>query len=305
MHPGGSESENRPSLKAQPGSANQIYISTAYFPPGFLQDRAAFRAGLPGASTIQSHHGDHRIEGVDADEHDIEWYLHVIPLDSARTSEEDETSKLWSDLREPSPAAPDRDVSLATGDGLDLPFEPSAPTTHSFTLRASSREVTNSPAPETLLSTTATNTSIPTSASPASSTQVPLSYQPSLRGCDFCPEIFLGVDDLVDHIESAHHRGGRFHCKTCKVHFGLKKDFRRHLESAKLHPLSRIRCRCEMLFRKDKFRNHLKRKKPCDPVVPFLCSCGHSVDSGGSNAVVRMLQHVDSCGRRRPGWPKK
>lgn len=264
-----------------------------------------FRAGLPGASNIQSHHDDHRIEGVDADEHDVEWYLYVYSLNSARTSERVETSEPWSDLREPPPAAPDRDVSLATGNGLDLPFEPSAPSTHSFTSRALFREVTNSPAPETLPSTTATNTSIPSSASPASSTQAPLSYQPNLRGCDFCAEIFLGVDELVDHVESAHHRGGRYHCKTCKVHFGLKKDFRRHLESAKLHPLSRIRCRCEMLFRKDKFRNHLKRKKPCDTVVPFLCHCGHTVDSGGPDAVFRMLQHVDSCGRRRPGRPKK
>lgn len=204
---------------------------------------------------------------------------------------------------EQSPAA-----TPASSDG-DLPSEQSIPTGYSFNF---TNRTTSSPETDTgpLLSTASKNpgsqiAESPSSASCATSTHTSPADSPFLYTCDFCHNTFVSLCQLVDHIELKHRRGKRFCCRTCNVDFGLKKDFRRHLETAKPHQLSAIRCRCKKLLRKDKFRNHLQRKKPCDNVVHFLCYCGHSVDSSTLDAVSTIVQHIGDCGRGRPGRPKK
>ncbi|KAL7962528.1 hypothetical protein V8C34DRAFT_270667 [Trichoderma compactum] len=205
---------------------------------------------------------------------------------------------------EKSPAAADRDITPAFSDGDLLP-EPSIPTCYSFnfTNRTTSWPETNTstasedPGPRIAES--------PSSASPATSTHTSVADLPFFYTCDFCRDTFFNLGQLIDHIELNHRRGRRFYCRTCNADFGLKKDFRRHLETAKPHQLSAIRCRCKKLLRKDKFRNHLQRKKPCDTIAHFLCYCGHSVDSSTLDAVSRIVQHIGDCGRGRPGRPKK
>ncbi|KAL6795813.1 hypothetical protein GGI42DRAFT_332150 [Trichoderma sp. SZMC 28013] len=212
-------------------------------------------------------------------------------------------------MSEQSLAAADRDVTPAFSDGLQLLSEPSILTGYSFNFTigtTSSLETHTCP----LLSTAsedpgpqiAENSS---SASPATSNYASPSDLPSFYTCDFCQDTFFNFGQLIDHIWLKHRQGRRFHCRTCNVDFGLRKDLRRHLESAKPHQSSAIRCRCQKLFRKDKFRNHLQNKKPCKTIVHFLCHCGHSVDSSTLDAVSRIVQHIGDCGRGRPGRPKK
>ncbi|KAL6798615.1 hypothetical protein J3E68DRAFT_400301 [Trichoderma sp. SZMC 28012] len=207
---------------------------------------------------------------------------------------------------ERSPAAADRDITPAVSDG-DLLSEPSIPTGYSFNF--TNRTITP---PEKDTSTASEDpgpgpriAESPSSASPATSTHTSRADSPFFYTCDFCRDTFINLGQLIDHIELKHRLGRRFYCKTCHVSFGLKKDFRRHLETAKPHQLSAIRCRCKKLLRKDKFRNHLQRKKPCDTIAHFLCYCGHSVDSSTPDAVSRIVYHIGDCGRGRPGRPKK
>ncbi|KAF3062699.1 hypothetical protein CFAM422_010808, partial [Trichoderma lentiforme] len=256
-------------------------------------------AGRPGAPNIQGHHDDHHIECVDADEHNLTWYLDL--LDTTGSDKHFGASELWRGTCEQLPAVADRDITPALSDGLDLLPEPSIPTSYSFNFTSGT---TSSPEADIfpILSTVSEDPGpqIAEHSSSASPADLPLFHT-----CDFCHDTFSNLGQLIDHIELKHRRGRRFYCRTCDMDFGLKKDFRRHLESAKPHQLSAIRCRCHKLFRKDKFRNHLQRKKPCDNIVHFLCFCGHSVDSNALDAVSRIVQHIGDCGRGRPGRPKK
>ncbi|KAL6819532.1 hypothetical protein J3E69DRAFT_342871 [Trichoderma sp. SZMC 28015] len=202
-------------------------------------------------------------------------------------------------------AAADRDIAPAFIDGLDLLPEPSIPTGYSFHFTngtASSLEIDTLIASEDQSPQSAES---PSSASPATSTHTSRADSPFFYTCDFCRDTFFNLGQLIDHIELKHRLGRRIYCKTCNVSFGLKKDFRRHLETAKPHQLSAIRCRCKKLLRKDKFRNHLQRKKPCDTIAHFLCYCRHGVDSSTPDAVSMIVQHIGDCGRGRPGRPKK
>lgn len=259
-------------------------------------------AGLSGAPNIQGHHDDHNIERVDADEHNLIWYLDLI--DTTGSNKHSGVSELWSGMCEQLPTTASRDITSASSDG-DLLSEPSIPTGYSFNF--TNRTISS---PETDTSTASEDpgpriAESPSSASPATSTHTSQADLPVFYTCDFCHDTFVNLCQLIDHIELKHRRGRRFYCRTCNVDFGLKKDFRRHLETAKPHQLSVIRCRCQKLLRKDKFRNHLRRKKPCDNIVHFLCYCGHSVDSRALDAVSRIVQHISDCGRGRPGRPKK
>ncbi|KAL6901513.1 hypothetical protein GGI43DRAFT_403194 [Trichoderma evansii] len=110
---------------------------------------------------------------------------------------------------------------------------------------------------------------------------------------------------LVDNANSSHYQRRRYHCPECDVDFGLKKDLQRHFETTKAHRSSAIQCHCKQLFsRKDKFYEHV-RKRPCDPVVPFFCSCGYRIESSSPDSVGLILEHVKLCGQRKRGRPKK
>ncbi|KAL6901515.1 hypothetical protein GGI43DRAFT_403200 [Trichoderma evansii] len=96
------------------------------------------------------------------------------------------------------------------------------------------------------------------------------------------------------------------HCPSCNMDFKLEKDLRRHFKTAWAHRLSSFQCCCKLLFgRKENFRNHIKRGKPCDTIVPFLCSCRWRVDSGSPDSISLILEHIGPCGQRKRGRPKK
>jgi uncharacterized C2H2 Zn-finger protein len=125
-----------------------------------------------------------------------------------------------------------------------------------------------------------------------------------LCGHNECQAAFPDVDLLISHIESSH-PAQLYTCGNCNAisGFKLRKDFRRHLTATKAHALG-FRCRCAQAYpRKEKFRAHVSRET-CLGRAPYICACGHSIDSQSEHAVSQIRSHVDNCGRRQRGRPR-
>ncbi|KAL7900655.1 hypothetical protein HDV64DRAFT_195827 [Trichoderma sp. TUCIM 5745] len=120
------------------------------------------------------------------------------------------------------------------------------------------------------------------------------------------PQPCTSYSDVVNNSDSSHSQGRRYHCAECDRLFKLEKDFRRHVETTKAHQLAVFQCCCmHTSGRKDNFLQHVERKKPCIPAVPFVCSCGYRIESNSPDAVALLLKHVKPCGQRKRGRPKK
>jgi hypothetical protein len=108
------------------------------------------------------------------------------------------------------------------------------------------------------------------------------------------------------YVDAPHNQGGRYHCTECNRPFRLEKDFRRHVETTKAHRSAVFQCCCTHTSgRKDNFLKHIERKKPCNPTVPFICSCGYRIESDSPDAISLLLKHIKPCGQRKRGRPKK
>lgn len=111
-------------------------------------------------------------------------------------------------------------------------------------------------------------------------------------------------DDVVHNTGSLHDEGVQYHCPECNVDFKVEASLRRHIRTANAHVSSAFQCRCARLVsRKDNFRRHIKGKRFCEPIVPFLCSCGHQVESSKPDSISLILEHIKDCGRKR-GRPR-
>lgn len=120
------------------------------------------------------------------------------------------------------------------------------------------------------------------------------------------PEPYMNCSDIVSNAGLSQSQGGRYHCLECHRPFKLKKDLRRHFETTKAHQPAIFQCCCAHTSgRKDNFLKHIEKKKPCNPTVPFICSCGYEVESNSPNAIILLLEHVKPCGQRKRGRPKK
>ncbi|KAL7925758.1 hypothetical protein ACQKWADRAFT_199921 [Trichoderma austrokoningii] len=130
-----------------------------------------------------------------------------------------------------------------------------------------------------------------------------LPFSPDRSAFDFHTE---NSDVIVDNADASHGQGGPHHCLECNRSFRLEKDLRRHRETTKAHQAAVFQCCCTYTSgRKDTFLKHVERKTPCSPVVPFICSCGYSIESSSSDAIALLLEHVKPCGQRKRGRPKK
>lgn len=131
-----------------------------------------------------------------------------------------------------------------------------------------------------------------------SSSALPFSPAP-----DLCIEY---SDTMVDNTDPSHGQGGLYHCLECNRPFRFEKDLRRHRETTKAHQAAVFQCCCSHTSgRKDNFLKHVERKKPCSPIVPFICSCGYMIESSSLDAISRLLTHIKPCGQRKRGRPKK
>ncbi|KAH9885007.1 hypothetical protein F4778DRAFT_761614 [Xylariomycetidae sp. FL2044] len=116
----------------------------------------------------------------------------------------------------------------------------------------------------------------------------------------------------VDHLVSAHSAlcptTDQYHCgRSLCAKFKSRKDFKRHLESNKLHCQAHYLCRCGTPFpRKDKFRNHFKRQA-CETAASakYVCACGYEVLPSLRNAASMLESHLDQCNKGKRGRPKK
>ncbi|PTB41609.1 hypothetical protein M441DRAFT_46744 [Trichoderma asperellum CBS 433.97] len=149
--------------------------------------------------------------------------------------------------------------------------------------------------------------SIPNNGTPSFAADTPRPKTPTTTS-NLSPAPFLrdqsGPNSRRNHINNAVDNTGLLHNQDCNADFKLEKTLRRHIETANAHRLSAFQCCCELSFgRKDNFRSHLERKKPCDPIAPFLCSCGYQVESSNQDSVGLILKHIKACGRKR-GRPK-
>ncbi|KAH7211402.1 hypothetical protein DER44DRAFT_194408 [Fusarium oxysporum] len=120
---------------------------------------------------------------------------------------------------------------------------------------------------------------------------------PTSRPCDFCGALFDDAAYLCTHIVSHHSTSKPFHCGrgTCETHSG-KRSLERHLTIT--HFCAVYICCCGYSSRKDKHCEHL-RKHACVG-NSYRCRCGHTEDNKHAHKV-----HIDECGKRKKGRPKK
>jgi hypothetical protein len=260
-------------------------------------------------SNILSYYEGRSIGHEDSsEESEVEYLLNVLSEDKARSLEEIEDFEPGSDLYERSSDSLNRDISFAASDGFELISE--LPISILYIRSPACESTSNEETPwletETPKPAISTNTSPPSFTLPISSNLVLLADQPVSFACNSCSGNFPNASQLVDHIVSSHYQDGRYHCSKCNVDIGLKKDLQRHFETTETHRLSAIRCRCSLSFgRKDKFCEHLQRKKPCDSILSFSCFCGHRIESSSPDSTNRILEHIKPCGQRKRGRPKR
>jgi hypothetical protein len=114
-----------------------------------------------------------------------------------------------------------------------------------------------------------------------------------------CPAFFYNPNLMhcSSHLVSWHKISSPFHCgtKACRTHKELR-SLKRHLMSIHLRAL--YVCCCGHSSRKDKHCDHLRRNTWVGH--SYRCNCGYINYDKSAHAL-----HIDICGRRRSGRPKK
>ncbi|KAI1029042.1 hypothetical protein LB505_009215 [Fusarium chuoi] len=123
-----------------------------------------------------------------------------------------------------------------------------------------------------------------------SSASSPVSKDARLT-CDFCNS---------SHIISSHVSSVPLHCgrKRCNKSFRDGRSLKRHL--TEFHLCSVYVCRCgRQDGRKDKHCKHIESNN-CTGHGLYCCPCGHAFDQ-----LKLHRHHIDSCGRKKRGRPRK
>lgn len=121
------------------------------------------------------------------------------------------------------------------------------------------------------------------------------------------------VSGVADDAPLLENQGAQYRCQDCDVNFNHKgfkhkKDLDRHLQTAKVHSMLWFQCGCSYTStRKDNFRTHIERHKiRSDPIRSITCWCGEIKESSSGLDVDAWIQeHMDPCGQRPRGRPKK